>query len=59
MAHPVMMDEIISWQDASGCFKAVKDNEPILPDPLHFEPDLPLKGRPYEDTLILSEPVRS
>ncbi|KAM7535271.1 hypothetical protein Aperf_G00000095199 [Anoplocephala perfoliata] len=43
MAHPVMMDEIISWQDASGCFKAVKDNEEILPDSVHFEPDVSLK----------------
>ncbi|KAM3186643.1 hypothetical protein ACTXT7_003896 [Hymenolepis weldensis] len=44
MAHPVMMDEIMSWQDESGCFKTVKANELILPDSIHFEREVQFRG---------------
>ncbi|VDO08915.1 unnamed protein product [Rodentolepis nana] len=43
MAHPVMMDEIMSWQDESGCFKIVKKNEPVHSDLIHFEREVQLK----------------
>nr|CUU99119.1 hypothetical transcript [Hymenolepis microstoma] len=43
MAHPVMMDEIMSWQDESGCFKTVKKNEHIHSDLIHFEREVQLK----------------
>ncbi|VDM31865.1 unnamed protein product [Hydatigera taeniaeformis] len=44
MAHPAMMEEIISWQDSSGCFKAVVANE----DKREFKDDLEV-DRPLED----------
>ncbi|VUZ53400.1 unnamed protein product [Hymenolepis diminuta] len=44
MAHPVMMDEIMSWQDESGCFKTVKTNELIPPDSIHFEREVQFRG---------------
>ncbi|KAH9285152.1 hypothetical protein ECG_03060 [Echinococcus granulosus] len=43
LAHPTLMEEIISWQDSSGCFKAVRAKENGQESEGNPEMDRPLK----------------
>ena len=48
LTHPVLMEEIISWQDPSGCFKIVPTKEGMVLDKEKSQEyakiDPPLKG---------------
>ncbi|CDI98313.1 hypothetical protein EmuJ_000215600 [Echinococcus multilocularis] len=43
LAHPTLMEEIISWQDSSGCFKAVNAKENGQESEENPKMDRPLK----------------